>query len=186
MDKRMMSISPAPDCPLSGAPMRETGRVFMRRPHPGAVQSAALAHAVEMNGTGLETAERASAAAAPFAIAGHAARRGALLEELARTIGTEGANRLVAAFGGARLYIPHFPEPGDVLSQAVGHATALALANVYGGDRIDVPNPTPRRERILRMRAHGASVDSIARALGCTRRRVFQVLAEVRAPQRAR
>lgn len=183
MDKRMMSIPPAPDCPPPGAPMREPGRVFMRRPHPRAAQSAALAHAVELNGTGRETAERAAAAAAPCAIA---ARRGALLEELARTIGAEGANRLVAAFGGARLYIPHFPEPGDALSEAVGHATAIALAGVYGGDRIDVPNPTPRRERILRMRAHGASVDAIARALGCTRRRVFQVLAEARAPQRAR
>ncbi len=181
MDKRMMSIPPAPDCPRPGAPMREPGRVFMRRPHPGAAQGAALAHAVELNGTGRETADRA--AAAPGA---SAARRGALLEELARTIGAEGANRLVAAFGGARLYIPHFPEPGDALSEAVGHATAIALAGVYGGDRIDVPNPTPRRERILRMRARGASVDAIARALGCTRRRVFQVLAEARAPQRAR
>jgi DNA-binding NarL/FixJ family response regulator len=109
-----------------------------------------------------------------------------MLDELVRTIGADGASRLIEAFGGARLYIPHSPEPGDALSAAVGHATALALAGVFGGDRIDVPNPPPRRVRILQMRARGASVDSIALALGCTRRRVFQVLAEARTIDRGR
>jgi transcriptional regulator len=43
-----------------------------------------------------------------------------------------------------------------------------------------VPKPPPRRVQILALREAGQSVESIARALGCTRRRVFQVLAEAR------
>ncbi len=170
MDKRIMPTPSAPDCPPPGVPLREPGRVFMRRPRPAAPSP---------------LGDQCDARTPPPARAATAAPRGAMLEELGRAIGADGAARLVAAFGGARLYIPHCPEPGDALSEAVGHATALALAGVYGGDRIDVPNPTPRRVRILQMRAHGVSVDAIARALGCTRRRVFQVLAEARSPARA-
>jgi transcriptional regulator len=44
-----------------------------------------------------------------------------------------------------------------------------------------VPNPTPRKVRVLELRSDGLSVDAIARKLGCTRRRVFQVLADARA-----
>jgi DNA-binding NarL/FixJ family response regulator len=113
-----------------------------------------------------------------------AGARGALLEELIAVMGIPAAARLVAAFGGTRLYVPQTPGPDDALSAAVGHEAALALAQIYGGDRLEVPNPTPRRVRIAQMRADGISVDAIARALGCTRRRVFQVLAEARANNR--
>jgi hypothetical protein len=113
-----------------------------------------------------------------------AGARGALLEELIAVMGTPAAARLVAAFGGTRLYVPQTPGAEDALSAAVGHEAAMVLAQIYGGDRLEVPNPTPRRVRIAQMRAAGMSVDAIARALGCTRRRVFQVLAEARASNR--
>jgi len=112
--------------------------------------------------------------------------RASLLNELVSLIGIDSAGRLVAAFGGMRLYIPQSPEPEDTLSEAIGHLAALKLAGVYGGDRIDVPNPTPRRTRIIELRANGVSIDLIARSLHCTRRRVFQVLAEARRDQRPR
>ena len=106
--------------------------------------------------------------------------RGSLLKDIVSLIGIEDAARLIAAYGGMRLYVPHAPEPDDTLSQTVGHESAVLLAQVYGGDRIDVPNPTPRRFRIIELRASGVSIDVIARSLRCTRRRVFQVLAEAR------
>ncbi len=106
--------------------------------------------------------------------------RGSLLKDIVSLIGIEDAARLIAAYGGMRLYVPHTPEPDDTLSQTVGHESAVLLAQVYGGDRIDVPNPTPRRFRIIELRASGVSIDVIARSLRCTRRRVFQVLAEAR------
>ena len=69
----------------------------------------------------------------------------------------------------------------DSLSRLIGHEAACALAEIYGGDRIEIPNPPPRRVRILELRASGVSIDVIARTLHCTRRRVFQVMAEARA-----
>jgi Homeodomain-like domain len=95
-------------------------------------------------------------------------------------IGEEATAKLIERFGGTRLYIPHCPTPEDALAQAVGVESALKLSRSFGGERVEVPNPPPRRMRILAMRAAGHSVESIARALGCTRRRVFQVLAETR------
>ena len=132
---------------------------------------------VATDATGDRTGER-------FTAEFEAGARGALLEELIAVMGTPAAARLVAAFGGTRLYVPQTPDAGDALSGAVGHEAAIALAQIYGGDRLEVPNPTPRRVRIAQMRADGMSVDAIARALGCTRRRVFQVLAEARANNR--
>lgn len=95
-------------------------------------------------------------------------------------IGAEATAKLIERFGGTRVYVPHSPTPDDILAQTVGVEPALKLARTFGGERVEVPNPPPRRMRILAMRAAGQSVESIARACGCTRRRVFQVLAEVR------
>jgi hypothetical protein len=110
--------------------------------------------------------------------------RPSMLEELIEMIGEEAVVKLVTAYGGTRLYVPHDPAADDPLASSIGLPAALRLAQTYGGDRVDVPNPTPRRVRILQLRKIGLSVDAIARSLRCTRRRVFQVLAEARALQR--
>jgi hypothetical protein len=112
--------------------------------------------------------------------------RGSTLKDLVSMIGLEGAARLIGAFAGMRLYVPHAPQPNDSLSEVIGLAAARALAQIYGGDRIDVPNPTPRRVQIVDLHRNGISINGIARELRCTRRRVFQVLAEVRNKQRPR
>ena len=62
----------------------------------------------------------------------------------------------------------------------VGTSAAIKLAEMFGGERVELPKPPPRRTQILALRAAGRSVEEIARALSCTRRRVFQVLAEAR------
>ena len=103
-----------------------------------------------------------------------------MLKDLIKVIGHERAARIVAAHGGTRLYIPQMPTPTDSLSDLVGYEAACALARTFGGDRIEVPNPTARRLQIIELRASGLSIDVIARTLRCTRRRVFQVLAEAR------
>ncbi len=109
--------------------------------------------------------------------------RGALLKELVDMIGTDAAARLIAAFGGLRLYVPHEPGPGDTLSQTVGYDAALTLAKGFGGDRIEIPNPTARGIQIVELRASGVSIEDIARSQRCTVRRVYQVLAEARRTQ---
>jgi Homeodomain-like domain len=109
------------------------------------------------------------------------AGRPSMLQNLIDLIGHDGATALIAAFGGTRVYIPQAPEPADTLSEVIGHLPACALAQIFGGDRLEVPNPPPRRMRILELRAKGLTINAIARTLGCTRRRVFQVIAEARA-----
>lgn len=110
--------------------------------------------------------------------------RCSILNELIETVGEEATLKLIRAFGGTRLYVPQSPEPNDLLASTIGHFAATRLARIYGGDRVDVPNPPPRRIRIMQLRATGMSVDAIARELRCTRRRVFQVLAEARGSNR--
>ncbi|MBF6569089.1 MAG: helix-turn-helix domain-containing protein [Candidatus Binataceae bacterium] len=103
-----------------------------------------------------------------------------MLMEIVDTIGDDAALKLIADFAGTRLYVPQEPNPEDPISRSIGLPAAQKLARLYGGDRMDVPNPAVRRMRILQMRAAGATVESIARELRCTARRVYQVLAEAR------
>jgi hypothetical protein len=122
---------------------------------------------------------RARAASHPAARANPP--RLSMLQNLIDLIGHDAATALIAAFGGTRVYVPQVPEPEDTLSALIGHLPACALAQIFGGDRIEVPNPPPRRMRILELRANGLTINVIARTLACTRRRVFQVIAEARA-----
>jgi hypothetical protein len=104
----------------------------------------------------------------------------AMLKEFITVIGPQAAHKLVADFGGRRLYVPQLPHPDDPISTSIGFLAATKLARIYGSDRVEIPNPPPRRMQILALRAVGCSVDAIASQLRCTRRRVFQVLAESR------
>jgi hypothetical protein len=103
-----------------------------------------------------------------------------MLGIIVEIIGEEAAAKLIASFGGTRLYVPHSPCANDALARAVGAGAALKLAEMFGGERVELPKPPPRRTQILALRAAGRSVEEIARAMSCTRRRVFQVLAEAR------
>jgi DNA-binding NarL/FixJ family response regulator len=103
-----------------------------------------------------------------------------MLGFIVEIIGEEAAAKLIARFGGTRLYVPHRPCADDVLARVVGAGAALKLAQMFGGERVELPKPPPRRTRILALRAAGRSVEEIARELECTRRRVFQVLADAR------
>ena len=103
-----------------------------------------------------------------------------MLEEIVEAIGERATARLIARFGGMRLYVPHSPSADDELTRAIGEAAATKLARVFGGERVELPKPPPRRVQILELRAAGRSIEEIARILNCTRRRVFQVLAESR------
>jgi hypothetical protein len=141
------------------------GQRFADAPLPGSIRGK----------TGPPIKDAAAAQASP------AAARTSTLELLAGLVGNASTAVLIATFGGTRVYIPQEPLMADALSQLIGHDALCALADVYGGDRIEIPNPPPRRVRILELRASGVSIDVIARTLHCTRRRVFQVMAEARA-----
>ncbi len=70
-----------------------------------------------------------------------------MLGLIVELIGEDAAARLVARFGGTRLYVPHLPAGDDVLAQLVGIDAALTLAHMFGGERIELPKPPQRRPR---------------------------------------
>jgi hypothetical protein len=99
-------------------------------------------------------------------------------------LGAEAADKLIADFGGRRLYIPMTPAAGDVVTSSIGLDAATAMARIFGGDRLLIPSSSiqsRRREQILRMRAARCSISRIARELRCTERYVYKVLAAGRA-----
>ena len=88
-----------------------------------------------------------------------------MLGFIVEIIGEEAAAKLIANFGGTRLYVPHSPCADDALARAVGTGAAMKLAEMFGGERVELPKPPPRRTQILALRAAGRSVEEIARAL---------------------
>jgi hypothetical protein len=100
--------------------------------------------------------------------------------QIGRSIGDDAADKLIADFGGRRLYIPRAPGPGDRVTSSIGLIAALAMAQVFGGDRLLIPrriDNARRRARIVSMRANNVSISRIALQLRCTERYVYKVLA---------
>ena len=111
--------------------------------------------------------------------------RPSLYDQIAHSIGGGAADKLIADFGGRRLYIPVAPGPGDLITRSIGLLAALAMAHTFGSDRILVPvssDHARRRVRIVAMRADHVSISRIAQQLRCTERYVYKVLASIREP----
>jgi hypothetical protein len=123
-------------------------------------------------------------AAPPFGIDEYADYAGAsVYGQVARLIGAHATDKLIAKFGGRRLYIPIAPEPGNQLPRSIGMRAAVAMGRAFGRERIMIPancDGTRRRARIRKMRANNISVSHIARELRCTERYVYKVLASSR------
>jgi len=103
-----------------------------------------------------------------------------LYNQIVRSIGDNAADKLIADFGGRRLYILMAPGPDDQVTKSIGLVAALAMARVFGGDRLVIPlgsDQERRRARIIAMRADHLSIPLIARQLRCTERYVYKVLA---------
>ncbi len=128
--------------------------------------------------------ERASLPAPPFNPFPVAART-SLYDQIGHSIGGDAADKLIADFGGRRLYIPVAPAPGDRVTRSIGLSAAMAMARLFGGDRLLIPVTSSherRRVRIVAMRADHVSISRIAHELRCTERYVYKVLALHRAP----
>ncbi len=111
--------------------------------------------------------------------------RTTLYDQIVHSIGADAADKLIADFGGRRLYIPIAPAPGDLIARSIGLLAALAMARMFGSDRLLIPvtsDHARRRVRIIAMRADNVSISRIAQRLRCTERYVYKVLALNRAP----
>lgn len=108
--------------------------------------------------------------------------------EFAALIGAEATRRLVAAFGGTRLYIPMASRlrPSHKLVAAVGWDAAERLCREYGGVG-DLKIPTCRtdchrldRRKVVLLRAKATPVRRIALSVHCTEKAVYELLQRVR------
>jgi hypothetical protein len=103
-------------------------------------------------------------------------------DNLVLVLGLDATEKLVAAYGGIRIYVPVRATPEGAFAILIGHAAAEALSRHYGGERFDMPlakrGKRVLRGEICRLWRNGMHVTAIARALGCTRRYVFRILAE--------
>jgi hypothetical protein len=104
------------------------------------------------------------------------------VDNIARVIGAGATARLIATFGGGRVYIAQHPGPADAVARVIGAEAAGLLGNLFGGERIWFPNDAGHRtrRRISLMRQRGSSVARIARELKLSERYVYKVLAQLR------
>lgn len=103
-----------------------------------------------------------------------------LLAQIAEATSLKTALQLVVAWGGTRVYVPRRPAFDSELSKVVGLRAARAIARLYGGERLEVPNLArgtgryaDELRRTKRLVNEGLNTGEIARKLKITRRAVF-------------
>lgn len=100
------------------------------------------------------------------------------IKAVAEHLGYAAAASLVDAFPGYRLHVPKHLRAGHML-EAIGEH-ARPLCDHFGGDVITVPlnlmTAEARERRILELQGQGLNANEIAGRVGCTRRRVLDIL----------
>jgi Helix-turn-helix domain len=102
-----------------------------------------------------------------------------LLQTLVDMLGSEAAEKLIAEFGGARIWVPVQSTATSKLSKVLGSDAASALCARFGGDYLQVPNartPGNVHRRIAELHRQGCKINDIALAVGRSRRTVFRLL----------
>lgn len=105
--------------------------------------------------------------------------RKSLLHVLVEVIGQESAEKMIAQFGGARIWVPVQSTPDTKLTQVLGDCAASALCATFGGDYLQVPNTLNGDSvywRIAELHRQGCKINDIALAVGRSRRTVFRLL----------
>ena len=102
------------------------------------------------------------------------------LRDVAVYAGQDAAEALLKHFAGQRLYIPK--TPSDNTLAPLGRQLAERLIEAFGGEMLAIPSKTmtaaARWDRIRELARAGHSVNEIAAKVGCSYRRVQQVMAQ--------
>lgn len=72
-----------------------------------------------------------------------------IMEDLGSIIGYQAANRLIAVFGGASLYVPNQLSDEHTITHVVGRPAAVRLAEAFGGTTLA---NLPDNEEFYRLR----------------------------------
>lgn len=98
-------------------------------------------------------------------------------------IGEEAYAALIRLYGGRRLYVPVCITPENPIVLVIGWMRAIAFAQTFGGERIEIPMRdsfsacAARHDAIRRMRNNGATVAEICASTGYSARQVRRILA---------
>lgn len=106
-----------------------------------------------------------------------------VLADLAQRGHEAAVAKLITAWGGTRRLIPIRPGPSHELVRLVGMEAALVLAELRGGQEIQIPRGVglgAKKAEILRA---AGSARTVAAAVGCTQRFVEKVRGELRAAE---
>jgi len=102
-----------------------------------------------------------------------------LLHTLIQTVGYESAQKIIAEFGGTRIWVPVRSTPDAKLTRLLGHGAAFALCARFGGVYLQIPNTVTDANiyrRIAELHRQGCKIDDIALAVDRSRRTVFRLL----------
>ena len=102
-----------------------------------------------------------------------------LLDTLIQVVGYESAEKIIAEFGGARIWVPVQSTPDAKLTRILGNSAASALCARFGGDYLQIPNTITGDNiyrRIAELHRQGCKINDIALAVGRSRRTVFRLL----------
>lgn len=105
-----------------------------------------------------------------------------ILQEFAELIGMDATLRIVENYGGVRLHIPKRYYPNHPLAKLIGHANAVKLSEVYGGEEhFDIARcvsaaRAARDAFILAERASGATHRELALKHRMTERNIRNIL----------
>jgi len=117
-------------------------------------------------------------------------------KELAAVAGFAAGERLIEHFGGQRVYVPEKMRPNSRFWDKLGPNAAKALAEICGGDHIDVPTGSEAQRRLsARTKRRQISAylaaqkdpkkrtkDHVAATFRCNRRTVQRVRAAIGQP----
>lgn len=102
-----------------------------------------------------------------------------VLSTLIQVVGYESAEKMIAEFGGARIWVPVRTTPDAKLTRILGNGAASALCARFGGDYLQIPSTITGDNiyrRIAELHRQGCKINDIARAVGRSRRTVFRLL----------
>jgi hypothetical protein len=110
---------------------------------------------------------------------GASTTRKSLLHTLIQVMGHESVEKIIAEFGGTRIWVPVRSTPDAKLTRILGDGAASALCALFGGDYLEIPNTTSTDgiyRRIAELHRQGCKINDIALAVGRSRRTVFRLL----------
>lgn len=104
----------------------------------------------------------------------------ALFQQALAILGPQAGDALATRFAGRRIYIPRSAGENHPLTVALGPIASDKLVRGLGGEHLDVPISVGRRAEILALKKLGLKNTEIYQRAKCSRRLVYQVLAEAR------